>query len=76
MKKEFYFIKALAGTSEKGYKYNFIVVSDGLQAGNLSNPNGIDFSSYKEGDKVTLEIGVKPNGKGFDVVLAGLVASK
>jgi len=73
MQKTFVFVKALSGKSEKGYDYNFVVVSNGIVAGNIANPEKLDFSDYKEGDDITLEIDVKPNMKSWDVIAKRII---
>jgi len=67
MQQELIFVKALKGTSKSGYEYDFVVVSNGIQSGTLSNPKHIEFSDYKEGDSITLKLNLKPNGKSFDI---------
>jgi len=73
MKKEFIFVKSLKGKSEKGFEYDFVVVSNGILAGNVGNPAHIDFSTFKEGDKLNIEVDVKPNGKSWEVNAVALV---
>jgi len=74
MEKTFIFVKALEGKSEKGFNYNFIVVSNGILAGNLSNPNKLTFEDYKEGDEIRLKVDIKPNGKSWDVSALEIVS--
>lgn len=47
------FVSANAGTSKTtGREYNLVSLSNGLRTGTLQNTNKLDFSSYKEGEKV------------------------
>lgn len=63
------FVSSNAGTSEKGRRYDLVTLSDGLRAFTVNNPKQIDFSKYKEGDKLDIQFKLKGSwtGKGVDV---------
>jgi len=73
MQQEFIFVKALKGTSKGGYEYDFVVVSNGIQSCTISNPQHISFAKYKEGDEITIQLNLKPNGKSFDIEIVDIV---
>jgi len=73
MHQEFVFVKALKGTSKTGYDYDFVVLSNGIQSGTISNPKHLTFTEYKEGDSITLELLIKPNGKSMDIEIVSIV---
>jgi len=55
MQKTLTFVSANAGTSAKsGKSYNLVSLSNGLRTGTLNNPQSLDVSHLKEGDKVNV----------------------
>jgi len=54
------FVRSVVGISKTTQKpYNFLTISDGIEAFNVGNPQAIDFSKYKEGDKIVLQLSIK-----------------
>jgi len=56
------FVQHLKGVSKKNDRpYNFVKISDGLNTYTLSNPNDVDFSSFKTGNEIDIDFEVKAN---------------
>jgi len=74
MQQELIFVSANAGTSSKtGRPYNIITLSNGLRAGVVNNPNGVDTTGMKEGDTVLAKFEVDLNySNEWTVKLVGL----
>ena len=62
MSQTYKFISNLHGTSKVGGKqYNMVNVSDGLsEYPAFGNPNNLDFSKYKRGDDIQLNVHFYP----------------
>lgn len=67
------FVRSLKGIGKaSGKEYDFLTLSDGIEAFNVGNPNHIDFSKYKEGDKIAVVLAVKSREKKISVDVVSL----
>lgn len=66
------FVDARAGTSDKGYDYSIVKLSNGMESFTVENPKKLDLSKYKKGDQLQVEFEVAPHwsGKGATVTLS------